>query len=152
MLRVLYHKIAPPQTPVTNIGFISIGASMVLLDLATKSGASVTSSSDWMTCYNSSQSSEKHFTYYCKCLYMLSRVRLFVTPWNVALQAPLSMGFPRQESWSGLAFPPPGDLLDPGIKPTSLASPALAGGSFTTSTTLPLYCYCSGCTMGHGGS
>ena len=42
------------------------------------------------------------------------------------------MGFPRQEYWSGLPFPPPGDLPDPGIKPMSLASPSLAGGFFTT--------------------
>ena len=52
----------------------------------------------------------------------LSRVRLFVTPWTVAYQAPLSMGFSRQECWSGLPFPSPGDLPDPGIKP---GSPAL---------------------------
>ena len=50
-------------------------------------------------------------------------------------QAPLSMRFSRQEYWSGLPCPPPGDLPDPGIKPTSLMSPALAGGFFTTSTT-----------------
>ena len=59
---------------------------------------------------------------------MLSPVQLFVTPWTVAHQAPLSMGFSRQEYWSGLPFPPPGDLPDPGIKPASLTSPALAGG------------------------
>ena len=52
----------------------------------------------------------------------LSRVRLFVTPQTVAYQAPLSMGFSRQESWSGLPFPSPGDLPNPGIK---LGSPAL---------------------------
>ena len=51
----------------------------------------------------------------------LSRVRLFVTPWTVAYQAPLSMGFPRQEYWSGLPFPSPGDLPDPGIEPRSPA-------------------------------
>ena len=62
---------------------------------------------------------------------MLSRVGLFPTPWTVAHQAPLSMGFPRQECWSGLPFPPPGDLPDLGMEPTSLASPALAGGLFT---------------------
>ena len=45
--------------------------------------------------------------------------RLFVTPWTVALQAPLSMGFSRQEYWSGLPFPPSGDLPDSGIKPRS---------------------------------
>ena len=63
---------------------------------------------------------------------MLSHVWLFVTPWTVALQAPLSMRFPRQEYWSGLPFPPPGNLPDPGIKPVSLVPPALAGGFFTT--------------------
>ena len=50
----------------------------------------------------------------------------------IARQATLSMGFPRQEYWSGLPFSPLGDLPDPGIKPTSLASLALAGGFFTT--------------------
>ena len=55
----------------------------------------------------------------------------FVTPWTVAHQAPLSMGFSRQESWSGLPFPFLGDLLDPGIELVSLASSALAGGFFT---------------------
>ena len=49
----------------------------------------------------------------------LSRVRLFVTPWAVAYQAPPSMGFSRQECWSGLPFPSPGDLPDPGIEPGS---------------------------------
>ena len=53
---------------------------------------------------------------------LLSNVRLFVTPWAVAYQAPLSMGFSRQEYWSGLPFPSPGDLPDPGIEP---GSPAL---------------------------
>ena len=50
---------------------------------------------------------------------VLSHVLFFVTPWTVAQQAPLSMEFPRQEYWSGLPFPPPGDLPDPGIKPAS---------------------------------
>ena len=59
---------------------------------------------------------------------LLSRVRLFATPWTVAYQASLSMGFSRQEQWSGLLFPPPGDLPDPGIEPTTLTSPALASG------------------------
>ena len=63
---------------------------------------------------------------------MLSHVRLFATPRTVAHQAPLSRGFSRQEYWSGLPFPPPGDLPDPGVEPTSLVSPALAGGFFTT--------------------
>ena len=56
----------------------------------------------------------------------LSRVRLFVTPWTVAYQAPLFMGFSRQENWSGLPFPSPGDLPDPGIKP---GSPVLRAGT-----------------------
>ena len=55
--------------------------------------------------------------------------------WTVARQAPLSMGFSRQEYWSGLLCPPPGDLPDPGTEPTSLTSPALAGRYFTTSVT-----------------
>ena len=63
-----------------------------------------------------------------------TRVQLFATPWTVAHQAPLSMGFSRQEHWSRLPYPPPGDL-NPGIEPTSLASPALAGGFFTTKAT-----------------
>ena len=50
----------------------------------------------------------------------LSRVRLFATPWTVAYQAPASMGFSRQEYWSELLFPSPGDLPNPGIKPGSL--------------------------------
>ena len=58
-----------------------------------------------------------------------SCVRLFATLWIVAHQAPLSMGFPRQECWSELPFPFPGDLSDPGIEPKSTA---LEGGFFTT--------------------
>ena len=53
-------------------------------------------------------------------------VQLFMTPWTVARQAPLSMEFSRQEDWSRLAFPPPGDPPDPGIQLTSLMSPVLA--------------------------
>ena len=67
--------------------------------------------------------------------HVLSHIRLFVTLWTVARQAPGSMGFSRQEYWSGLPFPPPGDLPDPGIEPVSLASPSLSGRFFTTSTT-----------------
>ena len=62
-------------------------------------------------------------------------VWLFVTPWTITLQAPLSMGFSRQKYWSGLPFLPPGDLPDWGIEPVSLMSPALTGRFFTTSTT-----------------
>ena len=66
------------------------------------------------------------------CAQSLSHVNSFVTPWTVARQTPMSIGFPRQEYWSGLPFPSLGDLPDPGIKPTSLASLALAGRFFTT--------------------
>ena len=55
----------------------------------------------------------------------------FVTSWTIAHQASLSMEFSSQEYWSGLPFPIPGDLSDPGIEPASLASPTLAGGLFT---------------------
>ena len=69
------------------------------------------------------------------CAQLLRCIQLIVTLWTVAHQAPLPMGFSRQEYWSGLPCPPPGDLLNPGIKPTSLTSPALTGGFFTTSAT-----------------
>ena len=62
----------------------------------------------------------------------LFSVQLFMTLWTVAHQAPVSLEFSRQEYRSGLPCPPPGDLPDPGIEHTSLASPALAGGFFTT--------------------
>ena len=64
-----------------------------------------------------------------------SHVQLFETPWTVACQAPLSMGFSGQEYWSGLPCSPPGDLPDPVIELMSLTSAASAGGFFTTSTT-----------------
>ena len=63
---------------------------------------------------------------------LLSHVRLFVTPWTVACQAPLSMGFSRQKYWSGLPFPSPGDLPDPGIKP---GSPALQADALLSEPT-----------------
>ena len=63
---------------------------------------------------------------------MLSHVHLFATQWTVAHQAPLSMGFSRQEYWSGLPFPPPGDLPNPGMEPMPPASPALVGKFLTT--------------------
>ena len=65
----------------------------------------------------------------CLCIQSLSHVHLFVTLWTVAGQSPLSMGFCRQEYWSGLSFPPPGDLPNPGIKPESPVSPALQADS-----------------------
>ena len=71
----------------------------------------------------------------CVCVCVYSRAGLvakscpiLATPWTVAHQAPLTLGFPKREYWSGLPFPPPGDLPDPGIK---LFSPALADGFFT---------------------
>ena len=69
------------------------------------------------------------------CVDAFSCVQLFVIPWTVTHQTPLSMGFSRQEYLTGLPCPPPGDLPDPGIEPVSLASPAVAGGFFITSTT-----------------
>ena len=61
---------------------------------------------------------------------LLSRARLFATPWTAAYQAPLSLGFPSQEYWNGLPFPSPGDLPDPGIKSVS---PALQADSLSLS-------------------
>ena len=63
---------------------------------------------------------------------MLSHVQLFAAAWTVACQALLSMGFLKQEYWRGLPFPPPGGLLDPGIKPTFPAASALTGRFFAT--------------------
>ena len=63
---------------------------------------------------------------------VLSHIWLFVTLWTIVYQVPLSLRFPRQGNWSGLPFPTPGGLLDPGIKPKSPASPASAGRFFTT--------------------
>ena len=71
----------------------------------------------------------------CALLRYISCVQLCVTPWIVACQDPLSMGFSRQEYWSGVPFPSPGDLSNTGIQSTPLTSQALAGGIFTTSTT-----------------
>ena len=70
----------------------------------------------------------------CGMLSHFSRVQLFVTSWTIACQAPLPMGFFRQEYWSGLPYPPPGDLPNLGIEPASLKSPALADRFFTAST------------------
>ena len=72
-------------------------------------------------------------THLCACV--LSHVQLFVTPWTVAHQSPLSMGFFRQEYWNGLPCPPPGDLPDPGIEPISPASPAVQADSLLLSQT-----------------
>ena len=67
----------------------------------------------------------------CVCEHSGTQSCLFVIPWTIAHQAPLSVGFPRQEYWSRLPFPSPGDLPSPGIKPESFASLALAGRFFT---------------------
>ena len=75
------------------------------------------------------QGQEQHYTWQMH-VSACSAIRLFATPWTVAHKAPLSMGFSRQEYWSGLPFPLPGDLLDPEIKPTSTVSPAFAGRFF----------------------
>ena len=76
-----------------------------------------------------------HTHMYVCLLSHFSCVQLFVTLWTIAHQAPLSMGFSRQEYWSGLPCPPPGDLPEPGMEPKTLTSPALAGRFFTESPT-----------------
>ena len=78
----------------------------------------------------------------CVCVCALSRighVQLFAIPWSIARQAPLSMGFSRQEQWNGLSFPILGYLPDPEIESASLMSPALADGFFTTEATGETY-------------
>ena len=69
------------------------------------------------------------------CVHAKSLSRVTVTPGAVARQAPLSVEFSEQEYWSGFPCPPPGDLPDPGIEPSSLKSPVLAGRFFPTSAT-----------------
>ena len=104
------------------------------LHIHTNSGVShVDHSGTWghmSTCWNAAHS-DANFALNC-AVCVLSHVRLFVTPWTVVCQVPLSMGFSRQDYWSGLPCPPPEDLPDPGIEPTSLVSSALVGGFFTT--------------------
>ena len=75
------------------------------------------------------------FTEICGCSVAQSGPTLCNLMDCVAYQAPLSMGFYKQDCWNGLSLPSPGDLSDPGTEPTSLTSPALAGGFFTTSAT-----------------
>ena len=87
-------------------------------------------------------SSQAHLMYACS-LHCFNRVRLFVTPGTVACQAAPSMEFSRQEYWSGLPCPPPANLSDPGMEPTSPTSPALAGGFFTTSPTWDAQTHCT---------
>ena len=81
---------------------------------------------DWVLC------SENLWACMLSCF---SHVQHFETPWTVCCQALLSMGFSRQEIWSGLPYPPPGDLPNPGIKPASFMSPSLADRFFITSST-----------------
>ena len=87
----------------------------IQMDVMTSAPSPITSSPQYGCCF-------------CCCWVAKSCLSL-VTPWTIAHQAPLSVGFPRQEYWSGFPFPSPGDLPDPGIRP---ASSALAGGFFTT--------------------
>ena len=68
-------------------------------------------------------------------MHVVSHVLLLATPWAINHQATLSIEFSRQEYWSELPFPTPGDLPDPGVEPVSLVFPELAGGFFTISTT-----------------
>ena len=86
-------------------------------------------------CATSSVSYRSAQFWHCCCHQVASVTSNSVTPWTVAHQAPLPMGFCRQECWSGLLCPSAGDLPKPGIKPMFLVSPALAGGFFTTGTT-----------------
>ena len=76
----------------------------------------------------------------CTCAQVLSHVQMLVTSWTAARKPPLSVGFSRQEYWSGLPFPLPEDLPNPGIE---LASPALAGKLFTTSSIWETTSYCN---------
>ena len=88
----------------------------------------------------------------CVCLSPFSRVRLFLTPWTASHQAPLSMGFSRQEYWSGVPFPPPGDLPNLGMEPQPLMSSAMAGRFFITSASWGLQRCKRCCSLMRSGS
>ena len=79
------------------------------------------------------------YVYICMRVKLLQSCPTHCSLWTVACQAPLSMGFYRQECWSGLPCPPPGNLPEPGIKPASLMSPTLADGFFTISSIWEAY-------------
>ena len=81
------------------------------------------------------------------CYAMLHCVWLFLIPRTIATQAPLCMGFSRQEHWSGLPFPSPGHLPHPGIEPVFPVSPAFTGGFFTTSANWEAHLWVRGNTM-----
>jgi len=84
---------------------------------------------------NNNNNPEYAIYHACYVLSCFSCIRLFAIPWTVVHQAALSMEFSRQEYWTGWQCPPPGDLPNPGIEPTSLTFPALAGRFFTTTAT-----------------
>ena len=88
-------------------------------------------------CSSLKKASSLRYTHQFSLVQSLSHVRLFAIPWTAVPQAPLSMEFSRQEYWSGLPYPTPRDLPDPGIKPTCPASPALADRFSTTKPTIP---------------
>ena len=76
----------------------------------------------------------------CMCACVCAQLCLFATPWTIAHQAPLSMEFSKQEYWRELSFSALRDLPNPGIKPSSLVSPTLAGRFFTTNDTCCCFC------------
>ena len=95
---------------------------------------------DWAT-----REAHTYILYMHICVCMLTKLTqscLTLRPCGLTLQAPLSMGFSRQESWSGFLFPPPGALPYPGVEPTSLMSPELAGRFLIRSTPRKLICVC----------
>ena len=82
------------------------------------------------------------YIYLCACAQLFSCIWLFVTPWTIAWESPLFIGFPRQEYMSGLPFPPPGDYDSQRIKPMCLVFPALAGRFFYNWATREALCMC----------
>ena len=100
-----------------------------MLTIAYTRGFQKQANASWVCLWVSSENIQTYL-FTARHVSVLSHVRLFATPWTVARQAPLSMEFSRQEYWSGLLFPPPGDLRNSGTEPESPVSPALAGGFF----------------------
>ena len=122
------------------VGWVTASFPFVFqFELRISSSSPMTSSCTWLIFSSTPNQLTKSFFHIlicvpsmCVCSVAQSCLDSFATQWTVACQAPLNMEFPRQEYWSGLPFPPPGDLHNPGIEPVPLVPPALAGGFFTT--------------------
>ena len=129
--RILKCLLFPPLRTAACHASLSITNSQGIIKLMSRVGDAIQPSHPLLSPPPFALNRSQHQSH-CACAKSLSRVWLFATPWTRSRHAPLSMGLSRQEYWSGLPCPPPGDLRDPEIKPASLTSSSLAGEFFTT--------------------